>query len=111
VRFAPLAGAGAAHTIGLAVQGTDEILYDRAAGTLTGRPLELAAGEPLTIRVFVDRSVIEVFAHGRVCKTIRTYHAPDDNVDVVRLLARGGRATVESVDVWQMGSFEGESIG
>ena len=52
------------------------------------------------MRVFVDRSVIEVFAHGRVCKTIRTYHRAGESLDVLRLIARGGGATVESVDVW-----------
>ena len=37
--------------------------------------------------MFVDRSVIEVFAHGRVCKTKRSYHAPGDALDTVRLVA------------------------
>ena len=100
--FAP----SAAATFGLAVQGTDEILYDRAAQTLAGRPLSLARDEPLTIRVFVDRSVIEVFAHGRACKTIRTYHQPADTLNQIRLIARGAPATVKCLDVWQMGSFE-----
>jgi beta-fructofuranosidase len=95
-----------AQTFGIAVQGTDEILYDRAAQTLASRHLALAPNEPLTVRVFVDRSVIEVFAHGRLCKTIRTYHRPGDNLDQLRLIARGAPATVESLDVWQMGSFE-----
>jgi beta-fructofuranosidase len=101
VRFDP----GDADVFGLAVQGSDEILYDRAAQTLAGRPLALAPGETLTVRVFVDRSVIEVFAHGRICKTIRSYHAPGDVLDVVRLIARGGSATVESLDIWEMGTF------
>ena len=105
-RFAP----NDARQFGLAVQGTDEILYDREAQTLAGRPLALATGEPLTVRVYVDRSVIEVFAHGRVCKTIRTYHQPGDNLDHIRLIARGGAVSVESLDVWQMGSFEGAHI-
>lgn len=105
VRFAPLDTSGGASIVGLAVQGTDEILHDRQAGTLAGRPVALARDEALTVRVFVDRSVIEVFAHGRVCKTIRTYHAPGDPLDVVRLIARGGPATVESLDIWEMGTF------
>ena len=96
---------GKAQTVGLAVQGTDEILYDRVAQTLAGRPMALGPGERLTVRVFVDRSVIEVFAHGRVCKTIRTYHAPGDALDTVRLISRGGTAAVESLDIWQMGTF------
>lgn len=68
-------------------------------------PRVLAPDEPLTVRVFVDRSVIEVFAHGRVCKTIRTYHQPGDNLNLLRLIARGGATGVESLDVWEMGAF------
>jgi beta-fructofuranosidase len=106
VRFAP----NEAKAFGLAVQGSDEILYDRERQALAGRPLSLGPDDALTVRVFVDRSVIEVFAHGRVCKTLRTYHQPGDNLDVIRLLARGGAATVESLDVWEMGSFEGAGV-
>jgi beta-fructofuranosidase len=106
VRFAP----NEAKAFGLAVQGSDEILYDRERQALAGRPLSLGPDDALTVRVFVDRSVIEVFAHGRVCKTLRTYHQPGDNLDVIRLLARGGTATVESLDVWEMGSFEGAGV-
>ena len=43
----------------------DEILFERQAQLLAGRPLALSREEALTVRVFVDRSVIEVFAHGR----------------------------------------------
>jgi beta-fructofuranosidase len=103
-RFAPL-GDSAVTAFGLAVQDTDEILYDRDVQTLAGRPLPIAPDEPLTVRIFVDRSVIEVFAHGRVCKTLRTYHAPGDALDTIRLIARGGPVTIESLDVWEMGSF------
>jgi beta-fructofuranosidase len=98
-RFAP----GTARQVGLAVQSTDEIRYDREAGTLAGRALALGPDEPLTLRVFVDRSVIEVFANGRVCKTLRSYHQPGDEVDRVRLFAHDGRATVESLQIWEMG--------
>lgn len=100
MRFRP----NVARTFGLAVQGTDEIIYDRETQRLAGRSLALGRDGPLTVRVFVDRSVIEVFAHGRVCKTIRTYHRPGDNPDVIRLIARGGSATVESLDTWAMAS-------
>ena len=97
-RFAP----GTARQVGLAVQSTDNSL-SREAGTLAGRALALGPDEPLTLRVFVDRSVIEVFANGRVCKTLRSYHEPGDEVDRVRLFARDGRATVNSLRIWEMG--------
>ena len=97
-RFTP----GSARVFGLAVQGTDEIVYEREGHTLAGRPLLLEDGEPLTLHVFVDHSVIEVFAHGRVCKTIRSYHAPGDDLNVIRVIARGGTARLDSLDVWQL---------
>lgn len=36
-------------------------------------PFELAAGEGLELRIFLDRSVLEVFANGRQCITQRIY--------------------------------------
>ena len=87
--------------LGLIVQGTDEIAYDHATGQLAGAPFALAPGEALSLRVYVDRSVTEIFANGRFCKTIRTYHRPKDS-KAVSLFARGGEDTVASVDVWPM---------
>ena len=36
-------------------------------------PFELKAGEPLKLRVFVDKSVVEVFANGRQAVMRRVY--------------------------------------
>ena len=97
-RFTP----GSATTYGLAVQGTDELLYDRDTRNLAGRPLPLSPEEPLTLRIFVDHSIVEVFAHDRFCKTIRTYHTPTDDLNRIRLIARGGTAHLDSLDIWQL---------
>ena len=64
-------------------------------------PLELAEGESLDLRIFLDRSVVEVFANGRLCLTKRVYPSRPDSV-AVRLFARGGTAVVRSMDVWRM---------
>jgi len=64
-------------------------------------PLQLAAGEALKLRLFLDRSIVEVFANSRLCLTKRIYPSRPDSVGV-RLSARGGTATVQSMDVWQM---------
>ena len=64
-------------------------------------PLELAAGESLTLRIFVDRSVVEVFANNRQCLTKRIYPARRDSQGV-QLFARGGSAKLKSMDVWDM---------
>ena len=95
-RFMP----GTASQFGLAVQGSDEILYDRATQTLSGRSFPLADGEPLALHVFVDHSVVEVFAHNHFAKTIRSYQAPTDTLNGLRLLARPGTAHLDSLDVW-----------
>jgi beta-fructofuranosidase len=62
---------------------------------------DLPAGEHLELRVFVDRSVIEVFANGRAALTTRAYPARDDSIRV-GLFACGGEARLVSLDAWQM---------
>lgn len=67
-------------------------------------PFELREGEPLRLRVFVDRSVVEVFANGRQCVAVRVYPEREDSLGV-SLRARGGDAVLRSLDAWQMGSI------
>lgn len=62
-------------------------------------PLELPQDEPLQLRLFIDRSVLEVFANGRQCITQRIYPTRPDSLRV-RVFARGGGATVRSVEAW-----------
>lgn len=64
-------------------------------------PFELSAGEALELRVFLDRSVLEVFANGRQCITQRIYPSRADSLGV-RLFSRGGAARVNSVEAWEM---------
>jgi beta-fructofuranosidase len=78
-----------------------EVVVDRAAQRLGDAALEVAAGEELILRIFVDRSVIEAFAGGRACQTLRFYPERDDCLRVA-LFARGGGARVKSVDVWEL---------
>lgn len=66
-------------------------------------PLPLGGGENLELRVFVDRSVIEVYANGRACLTSRVYPTRSDSLGVA-LWATGGRVRVASVDAWTMAS-------
>ena len=67
-------------------------------------PLELAADEPLTLHIFVDRSVVEVFANNRQCLTKRIYPARQDSRGV-QLFTRGGSAKLKSIDVWDMAAI------
>ena len=115
---------GEALTCGLRLlctpDGSEEagIVYDRAGGQLLidrarsslsdgverearGGPLALTPGEALRLRVFVDRSVVEVFANETLCITSRVYPTQADAMGV-RLFAQGGGAKAWSLDVWQM---------
>jgi beta-fructofuranosidase len=63
-------------------------------------PLHLAESERLKLRIFLDRSIVEVFANDQVAVTAHCY--PDPDSTGIRLFARGGQAQLRSLDVWQM---------
>jgi len=102
---------GGKGTCGLELRGDPErveIGYDAAGKTLRcgGRtaPLELERDEPLDLRVFFDASVVEVFANRRVCIT-ESVRMSDPEAVGLGLFARGGGASVRSLDAWTMGSI------
>jgi beta-fructofuranosidase len=64
-------------------------------------PLRLGPDEALTLRVFVDKSVVEVFANGRQAVMRRIYPSRTDSVGVA-LFARGGAARVGTLRAWKM---------
>jgi beta-fructofuranosidase len=64
-------------------------------------PLELAVDEPLKLRVFVDKSVVEVLANERQAVMRRIYPSREDSVGVT-LFARGGPARVGTLSAWQI---------
>ena len=97
VRFAP----NRARKFGLIVKGTDKITYNREEQRIVGAPLVITPEEGLNLQVYVDRSIIEVFANDRVCKTLRTYHENRDNLGV-GLFAKEGNVKVKSVDIWEI---------
>lgn len=69
--------------------------------TLEQAPLELEEGESLKLRVFVDKSVVEIYANDRQAICRRVYPGRGDSLGVV-LFARGGEAKVSSVKAWEM---------
>ena len=81
--------------------GTAPDVLSRAPETA---PVLLAEGELLELRVFVDRSVIEVFANGRQCLAVRVYPERADSTGV-SLRAQGSAARLRSLDAWQMNSI------
>jgi len=64
----------------------------------------LADNEPLKLRVFIDRSVVEVFANGRQCLAVRVYPGRSDSVGVA-LRSVGQDTVLTSLDAWQMANI------
>lgn len=61
-------------------------------------------GRPLKLRVFVDRSVVEVFIDERLYMAARVYPGREDSVGV-SLRAQGQDAVLNKLNVWQMTSI------
>ena len=84
-----------------------ELVFDSTKSGKDGRmvveaaPLVLAQNEPLQLRVFIDKSVIEVFANDRQAICRRVYPARKDSLGVV-LFAEGGSAKISNVKAWEM---------
>jgi beta-fructofuranosidase len=79
-------------------------LEDTAHLSRHAGPLHLSSGETVRIRVFVDRSVVEVFANERSCATARIYPTLKDSLGI-SLFAHGGTARLISLDAWEMQSI------
>lgn len=77
---------------------------DVRARTPEAGPLRLLPDEPLRLRVFLDRSIVEVFANGRQCLSVRVYPDRADSTGV-SLFARGGKARLARLEAWQMRSI------
>ncbi|MHC4533355.1 MAG: glycoside hydrolase family 32 protein [Planctomycetota bacterium] len=69
-------------------------------------PVLLDGNEPLKLRVFIDRSVVEVFVNGRQCVAMRVYPGRKDSVGV-SLKSQGKDAVLKSLDAWQMRNIYG----
>ncbi len=64
-------------------------------------PFVISGDERLELRVFIDNSVVEVFANDRQAITRRVY--PDlDGSDQIRLFCQGGGAAFADIETWEM---------
>lgn len=64
-------------------------------------PVFIDETEPLKLRVFIDRSIVEVFVNERQCVAMRVYPGRLDS-DGVSLRAQGRDAELISLDAWQI---------
>ena len=63
---------------------------------------DLKSGDPVTLRVFVDRCMIEVYVNGNA-NTVASHHDPA--AQGVALFSTGGACTLETLEVWRMKSI------
>ena len=68
--------------------------------TVEGGPFALAHGELLTLRVFVDRSIVEVYANDRQAVARAIY--PTLGGRGVKLFAHGSEVNAASVSAWEL---------
>ena len=66
-------------------------------------PFELKQGEDLTLRIFIDKNLIEVFANDRQAAVAWHDYKPKDLQ--VSLFSKGGDLKVKRVSAWQMKSI------
>jgi beta-fructofuranosidase len=84
-----------------------ELVFDATRSGAEGRrvveraPLALKTGEWLELRVFVDKSVVEVFANDRQAIGRRIYPTLPDS-DGIYLFSAGGSAHFETIQWWEM---------
>lgn len=64
--------------------------------------------EPLSLRLFVDGSVVELFANDRHCLTTRIYPTREDS-DGLSLRARDGAVELLELAVWELGEAWSEN--
>ncbi len=95
LRFPPQVRRGGVSLLG----GAAVLSFDRDARRFAGEDLALDPDAPLALRVFVDRSVVEVFAAQRICRTLRAYPADPGERSVALL---GGGAPI-AVTAWPLG--------
>jgi beta-fructofuranosidase len=89
-------------------RNTGELLLDTSRGSLPsegaggthGARLPLAGGELLNLRVFLDRSVIEVFANGGTCLTSRVY--PSNPAGIKAEIFSCGGGDLKLLTAWKM---------
>lgn len=64
-------------------------------------PVMLANDEKLNLRVFIDRSVVEVFVNGKQALAVRVYPSRDDSTGI-SIRSQGSDSELISLSAWQM---------
>jgi beta-fructofuranosidase len=64
----------------------------------------MARDETLKLRIFVDKSVVEVFVNGKQAVAVRVYPGRDDSVGF-SIRSQGQESELKSLEAWQMKSI------
>ena len=80
------------------------VLPDALSRAPETAPVYLEPNEPLQLRIFIDRSVVEVFVNGKQCVAVRVYPGRADSLGV-SMRAQGQSAELKRLDAWQMQSI------
>ncbi len=64
-------------------------------------PVPMEEGEMIQLRIFIDKSVVEVFINGKQCVAARVYPGGDDSVGV-SIRSQGSSSELLTLDAWQM---------
>ena len=86
---------------------TQELAFDATHSGVTGRkvveraPFVLRKNEDLHLRVFVDKSVVEVFANSRQAIARRVSPSRPDSIGV-SLFSTGGKTEVHTLEAWKI---------
>jgi len=91
--------------------GTKRLVMERAKSSLNEKVLKdtqqgdlvLAQGEALRLRVFLDQSIIEIYANDRVAGTLRVYPTREDSLGVDAFV-EGGDVQLTQLEAWEFGS-------
>lgn len=90
-----------------------EICVDRSKSSLSDEPhksilkslLKKEKGQIINIRVFVDHSIIEVFADDKVCISTRIYPTLKSSSNVNFELNKGKKINIQKISMWKMNSI------
>ncbi len=64
-------------------------------------PVFIGNDETLKLRVFIDKSVVEVFVNGKQVVAVRVYPSRKDSLGV-SLRSQGKDSELKSLEAWQM---------
>jgi beta-fructofuranosidase len=86
---------------------------ERAKSSLSDKPhksnligrISIRKGQKLQLHIFVDHSVIEVFANGLECISTRIYPTREDSVNVSVFAMNEAAVTLQQLDIWDMNSI------